>query len=188
MAIVSNNLALQGLSGMFGRKMVFRQVFGRTIVAVAPAPPAGPGSAGQQKCRNGFRDASRYAKAILLNPEYKALYASIAKPRHLTAYNAAVSDYLTPPQIHGIDASGYRGHTGDAIRIYATDNVKVTAVEVSITAPDGTRIEAGSALLQPGQAYWQYQATAHRAGLPGTRITVTASDLPGNRVTAGYIL
>lgn len=72
MVRVKYNIVLEGLEGMLGKHLVFRQVNGRAIVSVRPAKPAGPPSPKQLANRERFRLPREWAKEQLKNPEVAA--------------------------------------------------------------------------------------------------------------------
>ncbi len=63
------------------------------------------------------------------------------------------------------------------IRIWATDDVQVAGVSVSVLDEDGRVLEQGEALQGRGD-WWEYMPST--AG----KVVVEARDLPGNKVTA----
>ncbi len=93
MATVSVNSITKGFEGSIG-DMVFRQVYGKTIVTGKPRSPRKE-SEQQRDNRLKFRSASAWAKATVQDPEKKAYYQRIAKKLKLpNAYTAAISDYM----------------------------------------------------------------------------------------------
>ena len=87
------------------------------------------------------------------------------------AYNVALADWFHPSAIHRI------GRYGIAVRTWATDDVQVAGVRVSVLNENGEIVEQGEAQQGRGD-WWEYVPAA-----PG-RVVVEARDLPGNRVTA----
>src|SRR5690606_12432272 len=74
--------------------MVFRRLRGKTIVANRPSPPRKE-SAQQRANRQTFKEASDYAKFMMLDEERKAYYWRKAKKLKLpNAYTAAIADYM----------------------------------------------------------------------------------------------
>lgn len=185
MARVSKNTFTKGLSGMVGKDMVFRQVGGRTIVSTRPEPQSEDSLTERQLAqRRDFKRAVAYARAKLLIPEEKQAYKEIAAKHALvSAFAAAVGDYLKAPEIMDIDTTAYAGNVGDFILIEAQDNFKVNLLTVTITLPDGTVLESGQATLPDGEVDFQYVATLENEFLEGSTITAEAKDKPGNVVT-----
>jgi hypothetical protein len=97
MARVKNNIITQGLSGMLGGTLVFRQQGGRTIVSAAPTEAAGEPSAAQVAQRQRFQEAAIYAKAQITDPASKAAYAAEQDGSNGSAYAIAVADFLKAP-------------------------------------------------------------------------------------------
>jgi hypothetical protein len=98
MARVASNLLIDGLSGMLGRSLVFKNLRGKTIVTHAPAAPKKQSD--QQKINRGkFREASMWAKEVLLDPQAKAYYQLKARKLKLpNAYTAAITDFMRKPK------------------------------------------------------------------------------------------
>ena len=92
MAVVVDNLIVQGLSGRLGKQLVVRKRRDGTYV-VAAAPPRNTGrkaTQGQQAYRERFRAAIACTKTAKSDPAVIA----VAKERGQSAFNWAVSDYL----------------------------------------------------------------------------------------------
>lgn len=105
MAIIQTNSLLRGMSGMFGNAVVFKNLRGKTIAAKCPVRPVRQ-SAQQQQNRSRFRDASQWAKQILLDAERKAYYLKKAKKLKLpNAYTAAIADYMRPVFVQKVKES-----------------------------------------------------------------------------------
>ena len=84
-----------------------------------------------------------------------------------SAYQVALTDRLNAPAIHGVERRG--GH----IDIYATDDVRVTKVYVTITNDEGVTLEQGSATLV-GDGWWKYETEVHGS------VLAEVFDLAGN--------
>jgi hypothetical protein len=184
MATVKKNIITQGLSGMLGHAIVFRQVGDQTIASTPPTPSSNPPTAKQQAQRQRFQEASLYAKAQLQDPDLKADYEAAGHNRNISAYAVAVADFLQGPDIQEIDLSDYNGDPGDTIKVRVTDGFRVDAVRVLITNGDGSQVEAGDAVQQQNVVDWVYTATANNTSIAGDKITIQALDLPGNRSEA----
>jgi hypothetical protein len=99
MAKVSDNLITTGLRGRLGRLFVFRIIGGETIVSHAPRKPDKSKETELQRgTRTMFKDASRWAKTVVRDPEKRKHYQECAKAWAVTsAYTAAVKDYMSNP-------------------------------------------------------------------------------------------
>jgi hypothetical protein len=100
----------------------------------------------------------------------------------------AVQDAFHPPVVTGLITQTYKGTIGDAVVVQVSDNFKVAAVKVSIQNAAGELIEDGAAVKNTDGLNWIYTATAANPNLPGTKITATATDLPGNEGSLEMIL
>ena len=73
-------------------------------------------------------------------------------------------------------------------RLLATDDFRVTAVNVLITGSDGATLEQCAAEQDPADIdRWIYAARKPSAALTGTKIIVQASDRPGNITRAEIV-
>lgn len=173
------NYAITGLSGKVGKIFVYRQRGGETIVATPPVRTAPP-SPKQIQQQTKFAQAATYARNALLDPTLKEAYTTEAKKRrNVSPYNMAMTDYLRPPQITNVDHSAYTGDaSGEKIIIEAADAFKITTMKVKITAANNSALEEGTATLVKGK--WEYTTTATNTTLTGSKITLTATDRPGN--------
>ncbi|MCP9750704.1 hypothetical protein [Ferruginibacter sp. HRS2-29] len=175
------NLVTKGLSGRI-QELVFRHNHGRTYVISSPSPSTVPASEEQLQIRYTFKDAVRYAKAILIDPIVKAAYKAKANPWQ-SAFNLAIADFFKPPTIGTIDASAYTAQAGSFISAQVTDDFQVASVEVRIEKANGQLIEAGAATLMEDGLHYRYTTTATVTNITGNKITFIAIDLPGHLVT-----
>jgi hypothetical protein len=183
MGQANDNVMMRQNKGMVGGQVVYRVRGGKTIVSNAPKKRL-PGSAttDQLGIQDLFRKAVRYAKKIKNNLFMKAQYQDKVTGGQ-TAYNLALSDAFKAPEVLSIDTSAYTGDAGQTITIEAADNFKVNTVKVVITGTPGTLIEQGEAVENEENANWTYITAQTNNNLAGTKITVTATDLPGNEGT-----
>jgi hypothetical protein len=176
MAKSYNNMATLGLSGALG-PFVFSQRNGKTIVSPRTTINK-PANATQLVIRNIFKKAVSYGRAVMNNPVLLAFYMLKAK-RGITPYNLAVADYCKAPDIENIDAAAYNGSIGSLIKIAATDNGKVDALNVRIERSNGSLVEEGQATDFGDGLHFVFSASATNTSLAGSIITITARDLAG---------
>lgn len=169
------NIVTKGLSGKI-QDLVFRQRYGKTIVSSFPTASKFPATESQQLIRFTFKDAVRYAKAILLDDAIKMAYLAKTKAGQ-TPFNLAVADFFKMPIIGNIEVSG------NSIKAYVTDDFKVMAVEVRIENSSGVLLESGAANIMMDGLHYNYNTTSNAASIAGNRIIVSATDLPGHLVT-----
>jgi hypothetical protein len=144
MAIVTTNPLVNGLSGMLGRSLVFKNIRGRTIVGSRPRPPKTQ-SEQQRQNRSKFKQASAWAKIVLLDSQKKAYYQQKAKKLKLpNAYTAAIADYMRKPQLKEI---GRRDHM--MTYIVRKKDFELKSGEVQLLHAEGSASEA--ALIVPNQ-------------------------------------
>jgi len=131
MATVAHNPIINGLSGMLGKTIVFKNFGNKTIVASYTKPKKQ--SARQKENRSKFRDASCWAKFILEDPERKAYYQKKARKLHLpNAYTAAIADYMRKPTVEKLN--GRQGTT--TFRVYKKD-FSIAKTEVNLVSANG---------------------------------------------------
>ncbi|WP_046242631.1 hypothetical protein [Hymenobacter terrenus] len=183
MAKVKNNIVTQGLSGMLGGQLVFRQTSRGTVVGVAPSEPSGPPTAGQLAQRERFQQAVIYAKGRSQDPAVQAEYGDTAKAQDISVYNVLLRDFMQAPNITAVDLDQYTGQVGELIVVTANDDHAVKAVTVKIENSDSSLVEQGAAQQQADPNRWHYLTTATNASLAGDKITVTATDNPGHNAT-----
>jgi hypothetical protein len=180
MAQNKNNIVIAGISGSIGKQLVFRQRDGKTFISKSPAGGLNrPPTPEQAEIRNRFQQAVVYGSAAIRDAATKGAYAAVAGPGQ-TAHNMAVADFFNAPDISEINLARYTGQPGSTISLKATDDFKVTAVQVRIENADGTLVEEGHAVAGADGLTWTYTAQRLNSDLTGDRITLTATDLPGN--------
>jgi hypothetical protein len=178
MARVNSDSILSGISGKIGG-MVFRQRNGKTFVAIAPNKKQKPRSPMQQKNNSNFQQAVIYAQKAIADPATKRMYKSKAG-NGKSAYNIALADFFHAPDIVEVDITGYSGKPGQLIKIIVSDDFEVNAVKVTIHSQDGTLQEEGDAEPNENKIVWTYVARTKNKRRAGSKITVIASDNPGN--------
>ena len=179
MAYVKKNIFTLGASGTVGDQMNFRVRKNKTVIAVKRSPSTTPPTEEQQEVREQFTIASLYAQEAIKDPAIKALYQKAAKGGQ-TAYNAAFKDATNPPVIDDVNIKGYKGTVGDLIAIRARDVIPPKSVTVAIFSQAGVVLEQGDAVPETDKRTWTYTVTTANAAITGTRIVVTATDMPGN--------
>ena len=181
MAESKNNVVTHGLSGKVGDMLVFSQRHGKTFVSRKPRIKEDrQATAEQQQHQQRFQQAIIYAKSAITDGSTKAAYDAVKQPGQ-SAFNVAVADLFNAPDIESIDISGYNGNIGDNIIIRAMDDFMMASVQVTITNADGSEVESGNAVQDASNALnWTYTATQNNTTLAGDKITVLASDMPGN--------
>ncbi len=168
MAKVRSNVIVRGLSGGFGEQVVLRHMRdGSTVVAKMPDFSKRKFSQEQKAHQSRFQQAVAYAKdASRRHPIYAELAAGTLK----NAYNVALSDWFNSPVIHKIErAQG-------CIRIWASDNVMVTKVQVTVLDEEGEIRERGEGVRGEGD-WWEYVPSADG------QVIAEAWDLAGNKVS-----
>jgi hypothetical protein len=102
----------------------------------------------------------------LLAKKYEELAADLPM---ITAYNLAIKDISHPPVIHRVLRQDGR------ILVQASDEIMVAGVKVTVRDEQGKLLEVGDAIQQE-KDWWEYTPQAEG------RVSVSASDLPGNQV------
>jgi hypothetical protein len=178
MEVVNNDL-VKGASGRIGDQLVYRQRGAKTIIAKRPKPKEGPPTQAQIEIQERFYNGVLYAKTVVADEAKKAVYQAKATG-YQTAYNLAVSDFCKAPQITQCDTDAYTGQPGQLIRIRAADDFKVQSVSVEIKDGTNTVLEEGAAVLNDNGVDWMYTTQEENLQMLGTKLIVSATDLPQN--------
>jgi len=166
MAKVRRNPVVDGISGSIG-DLVFRQMpDGSTYISKKHDFSRRKFSQGQKDHQSRFRQAVAYAREAAKS---QPVYAELAAGTIMSPYNIALSDWFNPPVIHRV------GRYGTAIRVWATDGVRVAGVQVLVLDDEGNIREKGEAVQARGD-WWEYLPAA--AG----KVVVEVRDLAGNMV------
>lgn len=183
MALIKENDVTEGMSGKFGRKIVFRVVKGETV-ATRRSTKERISTQKQVLQRERFQRAAQYAKAKMLDPIAKAEYKKIAgNGAFANPFAEAVRDYLVPPKVLDVNISEFTGAAGSIIPIKVSDNAKVTRIKVFLVSAANAIIESGDATYATGDVEWKYATTQVLPSLVGVKIIVTAIDRPANEAT-----
>jgi hypothetical protein len=186
MGKIKNNIVTKGFSGKLGDDLVFRQIDDQTIFTRRTEIDTEP-TARQLEIRDKFSEAALFASAALENPQAGLEYKLMAEVQGLkSAYIAAVTDYLTLPEIGGVFTVFYKGVPGDTINIKPSVPYKVVDIDVSIVDAGGAVVESGKAVLN--ELKWRYTATQANGNVAGSKIVLTARDRHGKESTFERVL
>ena len=170
------------ISAVLSNDVAMRKYRNQTIISTITMPRKTT-SAKKEKANDRFAAANQWAKVTLMEPGVKELYSKGINSKLSNAHTVAVQDYLNPPTIHYISLKQHTGAIGDKIRIKATDDFQVIAVDVRITDKTGKELEKGpAARYKRKPMMWIYTLTVANREVDGTVIEVTAMDRPGNKV------
>ncbi len=180
MARIDGNDLTLGLRGKFGKQFVFRQYKGRTI-ATRKTGQNNTSTEAQVEHRERFRLAALYAKRSMLVPELKTEYEAMARASdNISAFAAAVADFLKPVSIIGIVTESFTGELGSQLAIMVSDILKVKTMKVTLIDDDGSIIETGNASLSGESVNYVYTTTVAIPAIAGLTIKVEVNDRPGN--------
>ena len=157
--------------------MVARNRKGKTIITIPETKPPRVPSEGQRRARQKFTLAAEYARTAMQDPVMLAAYTAKAHG-NMTPHIVAMTDYLRPPFVDQIDATGYAGHAGDKIGVFAGDDFELTEVKVKIADATGALIEEGVAVFNLTNGNYEFTATVAVPDLAGVSITAKATDTP----------
>jgi hypothetical protein len=168
------NGTVEGLRGKIGN-VIYRQLPDGSTVMTEAQPKKNSRqkkrakerrSAAQKAHNSRFHEATSYARAAA---KTEPLYAELAAVTPMwNAYNHAVHDWFTPPQIGCLTLQEGR------IWVDASDDGRVTRVRVTVLDGESRVLETGYA-VQGEDGWWEF---AHQAG--GKTVIAEAWDLPGN--------
>lgn len=183
MALIKENDLTEGMSGKFGRKIVFRVVKGQTV-ASRRSTLERPTTEKQLAHRERFQRAAKYAKAKMKDPVAKALYKEMAGDKAFAnPFAAAIRDFMVPPKVLDVDISAFTGGAGSIIPVKVSDNEKIIRMKVAFKGANDAVIESGEATYTAGDVEWIYVTTQALPSLVGVTIEVAAIDRPGNETT-----
>lgn len=181
------NAISTGASGKFGNQVTLRIRGKRLIICKNRSASSVPPTENQLEVQSIFKRAAAYGRKVIKNLDLRRLYKAAAK-EGASAYNAAVADYFQAPEIVEVLTTGYTGNVGEKILVDAKDNVRVAGVHVEIFTATGDLLESGEAVLPADQVEWSYAAQLENAAASGSRIVVTATDMPGNITVQEVVL
>lgn len=187
MAYIKQNIIMDGTAGTMGKKLTFRVRKGKTVSSVKRGPNTTSPTEEQLVVQQKFERYSIYAQEAITDPVKKLMYAE-AVTGGQTAFNAAFQDAARPPKITDVITDKYNGIVGDVIKIIAKDVVRVESVKVTILSAGGATLEQGDAVPGAGNSQWNYITTIANPALPGTRIQIRATDLPGNKTDEELVI
>jgi hypothetical protein len=186
MGKIKNNVVTKGFSGKFGEDITFRQVDGKTVFAKRTLTSVAP-SERQTQVRNKFAEASQYAAAAIANPQVGQDYKIMAELQGLkSAYVAALTDFLSQPEIGGLHTRAYTGKVGDMFTMTSKILYKITEIKVTVLRADGTVLESGKA--EAIELKWRYVATVANPQVAGTKLVLVARDREGKESTLERVL
>jgi hypothetical protein len=190
MAIIKDNIVMEGVSGMLGDVVVFRQLRGKTIMANKPRKPRFQSDL-QRENRHRFREASAFAKQAMLDPQKKEYYQAKARKLGLpNAYTAALTDYMRKPAVTAVK---YKGNTSGSIAITAGKaGFSLASVTVAMVNKEGEALATGTAVLKDRRRnewtarlapdLWNQRKRGE--GDCAVRVMITATDHLGNAVSS----
>jgi hypothetical protein len=182
MAKINGNVCMQGVKGMFGKQVIYKERKGRPYVAAPPNVNENrKPTAGQRRSQMNFSECTAYAKHAIQDAATKSAYQAAAQPWQ-SAYNKAHQDAHYMPEVKSIHFQGYKGQAGNLIYINAVDDFRVASVTVTICDSAGIMVEQGAA-DRINDTAWMYLAITSHEQVTGFSIKAEAVDLPGNKAS-----
>lgn len=177
MATIKNNIVTEGLRGMIGNQLVFRQLRGKTVVSCKPDAPRTESEL-QRANRCRFRHATQYAKAAMHDPQKKQYYTHKARTLGLpNAYTAAITDYMRRPVVSNVLHKALKSKSRQVVVAASKKDFALTAVEVMLTDAQGRKLAAYAALRKDKNSR-EWIARLPESLPDHAHMTVTATDLP----------
>ncbi len=178
MALLAANSVLQGLTGMIGNQLVFRKHGDKTVVSKKPYRCRKRTSELQQLYLTKFKEASKYARTLLRDPDKYEHYTKLAKKhKKHSAYNLVISEYMLFIRIEEKETPRKQS---DKKRVVLTvtkkNNYKVDSVNVQLLSPSGETIAIGQA-NRISNSDWVFKLAAPPE--KGSSLIVTALDAFG---------
>jgi len=186
MAISFNNAITSEYSGRVGN-IVLKNYAGKSVMAKRPDCSKVIKTAKQVEINTRFAKAVKYAQFVLKNPALCKYYNK--KRPDLSAYNAAISDFMTRPVIERVDVTGYHGLPGNVVTVSVWDKWSIEGVSMVIFNVRGEIIECGAAVPRQfsGNTEWDYTATVENVDYKGGRVEIRITDRPGNVVQTSCV-
>lgn len=186
MGKIKKNVITKGFSGKYNDDLVFRQVDDQTVFARKAENNAEP-TERQREVRDRFAEASIYASGAIDNPQTGPDYEQLAKLQGVkSAYIAALTDFLTEPEITSVFTKAYTGAAGSTINMTSRYPYKITGIDVSILNADGSVLEAGAAIQRASK--WRYTTTMANVQVQGTKFVLKARDRVGHESVLEKVL
>ncbi|WP_295121229.1 hypothetical protein [uncultured Chitinophaga sp.] len=180
------NFISTGASGLYLDQVVLKNKDGKVTMAKPPKKRTGDPHPNTLAAQQRMQRAFVYGELVLTNPLKKAIYEDAVGSRK-NIYKLAVTDFLNAPQIRAVDNIDYTGSPDGRLMVLATDDVKVASVTFELFDASGTLIESGPAMPMERSGWW-YTATKDNPSLTGTRVVISATDLPGNTTVHEHTL
>ncbi|MBZ5857590.1 hypothetical protein [Flavihumibacter profundi] len=184
MATTNRNFLTFSYAGKVGKQYSLRNRGDKSIIASLPKK-AKKGTPEEELTQLGvkekFQRAVLYAKTVKANnPALMAEYAAVRKGTQ-SAHNVAFLDAYKAPKLSDLRTDEYEGVVGREIIVQAMDNFRVKSVRFTLFSPDGTKLEEGDAKQSLVNGYdWIYTTQQANPSLAGTKVRVTAKDMPEN--------
>jgi hypothetical protein len=175
MAKCELDVALERIKGRLGN-LVYRRTAAGMVLGRRPRITAAP-TAAQTAVRELFRSAAAFGRLVRDNPALRTQYEAAAKAKGMAYYSFAVADYLNPPEVKAIDASGYHGVLGQSFTVQAYDDFEVVSVAVWVGSAAGDTYVEGAAALVDGR--WQFTPASTVDVGEAVVIKATATDRAG---------
>jgi hypothetical protein len=168
------NGTVKGFRGKIGN-LIFRQLPDGTTVMSQAQPKKNSREKKRAKLKRSPRQQahnSRFQEAVIYGrwaAKTHPVYAELAAITPMkTAYNFAVSDWFHAPEIGCIAQQDGR------ILVDASDDVRVTKVQVTVLDDENRVLETGEA-VRDEEDWWEFASRAE-----GKTVIAEAWDLPGN--------
>ena len=159
MAIQTQNVVMQGVSGKIGRTLVFRQMKnGTTIIAQRPKPRTKPVTAAEALTHDRFRAAAHIAKKRSQDPMLRPQYLARAQPGQ-SAYFVALKEYLNAHKTKDTTTNSHKNE------VQATSPAQKTA-EINLEIAKLNMIAANNMLVDQRVAVFASQSLNSNSRAP----------------------
>jgi hypothetical protein len=176
---------LNGFHGRLNDCIVIKQRNGKPVMCFYPKGKKVNWTENQDKNRQSFKRAARYARHAIRDPERLAFYRS-REHDGVNAYNLAISDYSKKPVITSIGIRKARSRDAYLVRVRATDEFMVTRVELRLYDLAGQH-KIANAIRYRKSNLWTCRVDGEQLGTIRS-IRAFAYDYPGNHAEMDYII
>jgi len=191
MAKTNRNFLTFNYAGKVGKQYSLRNRGDQSIIASLPKKSRKSSSdqeLTQQNVKDNFQRAVMYAKSVRINnPELMAQYEAVRKGTQ-SAFNVAFLDAYKGPRLKDLRTDEYEGVAGNPITVEALDNFRVKSVKFTLFSPDGTKLEEGEGKQAVSSFQWVYTTQVANPSVTGTKLKITAKDIPDNMTVLEVVL
>ena len=171
MAKTNRNFLTFNYAGKVGKQYSLRNRGDQSIIASLP-----------KKSRKSSSDQE------LTQQNVKDNFQRAVRKGTQSAFNVAFLDAYKGPRLKDLRTDEYEGVAGNPITVEALDNFRVKSVKFTLFSPDGTKLEEGEGKQAVSSFQWVYTTQVANPSVTGTKLKITAKDIPDNMTVLEVVL